>query len=191
MELLSQDLRYAARVLRKSPGFAIAAILILAIGIGVNVAAFGFFDLMVLRPLPVRDPHTLLRFQRLAPDRYASVLPYPEMAFFREHVKTLSAVMAWNSARLTIEGEGAPLKAHFVTANLFSELGAMPRLGRILDPARDDASGAMPVVVLSQRFWQQHFDADPSVAGKTIQCQVGGSCSSPSPWDSRPRSCSG
>ena len=90
MQHLTQDLRYAVRVLRKSPGFTVAAILILAVGIGVNIAAFGFFNLIVLRTLPVRDPGTLLRFQRVAPDRYASVLPYPEMAFFREHSKTLS-----------------------------------------------------------------------------------------------------
>ena len=96
IERLSQDLRFAARLLRRSPGFTIAAVLILAVGIGVNVAAFGFFDLMVLRPLPVRDPATLVRFQRLAPKGYASVLPYPEMEFFREHSTTLSAVLAWS-----------------------------------------------------------------------------------------------
>jgi predicted permease len=168
MERCSQDLRYAARMLRKSPGFTVAAVLILAIGIGVNVAAFGFFNLMVLRALPVRDPATLLRFQRFAPKGYASVLPYPEMAFFREYSKTLSAVLAWNPSSLTIEREEKPLKAHFVTANLFSELGAAARLGRVLDPARDEAPGAEPVVVLSHGFWQRHFGADPSVAGRTI-----------------------
>ena len=69
MQHLTQDLQYAVRLLRKSPGFAVAAILILAVGIGVNIAAFGFFNLIVLRTLPVRDPGTLLRFQRATPDR--------------------------------------------------------------------------------------------------------------------------
>src|SRR5580704_7950432 len=97
LDRLSQDLRYAARMLRKSPGFTVAAVLMLAIGIGVNVAAFGFFDLMFLRPLRVRDPATLLRFHRRAPrEGYAFTLPYPEIAFFREHSKTLSAVLALN-----------------------------------------------------------------------------------------------
>ena len=168
IDRFSQDLRYAARMLRKSPGFTLAAVLTLGIGIGVNVAAFGFFNLMVLRALPVRDPGTLLRFQRLSPQSYASVLPYPEMAFFREYSKTLSAVLAWNRSGLTIEGEEKPLKAHFVTANLFSELGAVPRLGRLLDPVHDEASGAEPVVVLSHGFWQRHFGADPLIAGRTI-----------------------
>src|ERR1700675_5019150 len=105
IERFSQDLRYAARMLRKSPGFTLAAVLMLAIGIGVNVAAFSFFDLMVLRPLAVRDPDTLVRFHRRAPQSYAFALPYPEMAFFREHSRTLSAVLALNSTKLSMEDE--------------------------------------------------------------------------------------
>src|ERR1019366_5106423 len=105
IESLSQDLNYAARMLRKSPGFTLAAILMLAIGIGVNVAAFGFFDLMVLRPLAVRDPDTLLRFERRSQQEYAWTVPYPEMAFFRDHSRTLSAVLGVNSARIAMEGQ--------------------------------------------------------------------------------------
>jgi predicted permease len=168
LDRFSQDLRYAARMLRKSPGFTSVAVLMLAIGIGVNVAVFGFFDLMVLRPLNVRDPATLLRFHRRAPQNYAFAMPYPEMAFFREHSRTLSAVLALNTTKLAVEGEEKQIDANFVTANFFSELGATPRLGRLLDPARDDAPGADPVVVLDQGFWQRHFGADPSVIGRTI-----------------------
>lgn len=169
IERLSQDLRYAARKLRKSPGFTLAAVLMLAIGIGVNLAAFGFFDLMVLRPLPARDPGTLLRFHRRSPQSFAYALPYPEMQFFREHSRTLSAVLGLNATKLAIEGEPKQLTAHFVTTNFFSELGARARLGRLLDPGRDDAPGAEPVVVLSHGFWERHFGADPSAIGKTIR----------------------
>jgi predicted permease len=169
LDRLSQDLRYAARMLRKSPGFTIAAVLMLAIGIGVNVAAFSFFDLIFLRPMPVRDPATLLRFHRRAPrEGYAFSMPYPEMAFFREHSRTLSAVLALNPTKLVVEGEEKQLKANFVTANFFTELGATAKLGRLLDPARDEAAGAEPVVVLNPAFWQRHFGADPLVIGKTI-----------------------
>jgi hypothetical protein len=86
-----QDLRYAGRMLRKSPGFTATAVLMLAIGIGVNVAAFGFFNLMFLRALPVRDPDTIVRLQRHGPDGYSTEVPYPAMAFYREHTRTLSA----------------------------------------------------------------------------------------------------
>ena len=134
-----------------------------------NVAAFGFFDLMFLRPLPVRDPGSLLRFERSAPQGYSDNFVYPEVAFYREQSKTLSAVMAVNFSKLAIEGAEQQINAHFVTANFFSELGAAPKLGRMFDPGRDEASDAEPVVVLAQGFWQRHFGADPSIVGKTIR----------------------
>jgi predicted permease len=169
IDRFAQDLRYAVRMLRKSPGFTLIAVLMLAIGIGVNVAVFGFFDLMVLRPLNVRDPATLLRFHRRSPLNYAFALPYPEMAFFREHSRTLSAVLALNTTRVAVEGEDKQIDANFVTANFFSDLGATPRLGRLLDPARDDTPGAAPVVVLDRGFWQRHFGADPLVIGRIMR----------------------
>lgn len=169
IERLAQDVRFAARLLRKSPGFTLAAVLMLAIGIGMNVAVFGFFDLMFLRPLDVRDPASLLRFHRRAEPQYAFALPYPEMAFFRDHTRTLSAVLAVNLTRLAIEGEGAQAFVNFVSANLFHDLGPTPVLGRFLEPARDEAPGAAPVVVLSYGFWQRHFGGDPSVVGRTIR----------------------
>jgi predicted permease len=168
IDRLAQDLRYAARMLRNSPGFTLAAVLMLALGIGVNVALFGFFDLMVLRPLPVRDPATLLQFERSSPGNFADNFPYPEVAFFREHSTTLSAVLAVNYNRLSLNGEPQQINAHFVTANFFSELGA-PGFGRMLDPARDEAADAAPVVVLGHGFWERHFGADQSVIGKTIR----------------------
>ncbi|MGJ5820581.1 ABC transporter permease [Paludibaculum fermentans] len=168
IDRLGQDLRYATRLLRKSPGFTLSAILILAVGIGANVAAFGFFNLMVLRPLPVRDPATLLHFQRQAPAGYASVLPYPEFDFFRRHTTTLSALIARSRASVQMAGDDKPLKAHFVSANFFTELGASASLGRLLDPTRDEAAGADPVVVLSRGFWQRRFGADASLPGRII-----------------------
>jgi predicted permease len=169
IERLSQDLSYAARVLHKSPGFAVAAVLMLAIGIGVNVAVFGFFDLLVLRPLNVRDPATLLRFHRRGLSPYAFALPYPEMAFFRENSRTLSAVLAVNSTRLAVEGQENQVGASFVTANYFRELGGTASFGRVLDPSRDEAPGAEPAVVLGHGYWQRQFGADPLVVGKTIR----------------------
>ncbi|MEO8451850.1 MAG: ADOP family duplicated permease [Gemmatimonadota bacterium] len=169
VDRLSQDLRYAARMIRRSPGFTVSAVLMLGLGIGVNVAAFGFFNLMVLRPLPVRDPGTLLRFMRSAPGNFSDNLPYPAVAFYRQNSKTLSAVLALSVGRLAMEGDDRQVNAHFVTANFMTELGATARLGGLLDPVRDEAPGADPVVVLTYGFWQRHFGSDPSVVGKTIR----------------------
>ena len=168
IDRFGQDLRYAARTLRKSPGFTVMAVLMLALGTGVNIAAFGFFDFMVLRPLNVRDPATLLRFHRRSPQGYSFVLPYPEIAFFREHSKTLSAVLALDYTNLAVDGEERPLKAHFVSENWFRELGASAALGRLFEPALDGAADSQPVVVLGHGFWRRHFGGDPSAIGRTV-----------------------
>ena len=169
IDRIGQDLRYAARLLRKSPAFTVGAILMLAIGIGGNVAIFGFFNLVVLRPIHVREPGSLVHFHRRGVDQYAFAVPYPEAAFFREHSRTLSAVIGVNKTSISMEGEEKPVEGSFVTANFFRELGGASGLGRVLDPARDEASGADPVVVLSHGFWERHFGADAAVVGQMLR----------------------
>ena len=169
IDRLGQDLRYAVRMLWRSPGFTLTAVVMLAIGIGANIAAFGFLNLIVLRPLPVRDPDTLLQFERRSPQQYATDLPFAEIEFVRSHSKTLSAVLASHATRLALKGADKPISAQFVTANFFEELGAHPRLGRSLDPRRDDKPEAEPVVVLSHGFWQRQYGANPGVIGTTLQ----------------------
>jgi putative ABC transport system permease protein len=169
IDRLGQDLRYAARLLRRSPGFTATAVLTLSLGIGVNIAAFGFFNLVVLKPLPIPEPDRLLRFERRSLQGYAAVLPYPEMAFFRDHARTLSAVLALHTSKVTIDGEDKPANAHFVTANTFGELGGGVALGRALDPATDAAGDASPVAVLGHGFWQRHFGGDPRVVGQSVR----------------------
>lgn len=164
-----QDLRYAARILCKSPAFTLTAVLILAVGTGVNIAAFGFFDFMVLRPLNVRQPASILRFHRRSPQAYSFVLPYPEAAFVRQYSSTLSSVLALNQASLTLEGQEKPVASHFVSANWFTDLGATARLGRLLDSSRDESPDADPVVVLSHGFWIRRFGGDPSVVGRVLR----------------------
>src|SRR5262245_58430156 len=100
IDRLAQDVRYALRALRRSPGFTAAAVAMLALGIGANVAAFSFFNLVAMRPLPVREPDTLLRFSRAGTHRYASEVSYPAMAFYRKHARTLSTVFASHATRL-------------------------------------------------------------------------------------------
>jgi predicted permease len=167
IDRLSQDLRYTVRTLRNAPGFTLTAVLMLALGIGVNGAVFGFFNLIVLRPINVTDPETLLRFHRRSPTQYAFAVPYPEAAFFAEHSRTLSAVIAVNATSVSIESEETPVDARFVSANFFRELGGQSSLGRTLDPAVDNVAGGSPVVVLSHGFWR-HLGGDPSSVGRTL-----------------------
>lgn len=164
IERLFQDLRYAARQAKHSPGFTAAAVVTLALGIGVNVAGFGFLNLMMLRPLPVRHPESLLRFKRRAPQSYASHVPYPEMDFVRQYSKMLSAVIAINDGKLALDGEAKPIAANFVTNNYFNELGALPLAGRLIEPADEH-----PVIVLSRGFWERHFGARPNAVGETMR----------------------
>ena len=103
------------------------------------------------------------------PQNYAFAMPYPEMAFFRAHATTLSAVLAFNTTGVVVEGEDKQVEANFVTANFFSELGATPRLGRLLDPARDAAPDADPVVVLDRRLLAAPFRRGCAVIGRTIR----------------------
>jgi predicted permease len=169
LDRFSQDLRYGGRTLLKSPIFTLVAILMLAIGVGVNVAAFGFVNLVLLRPLPVRDPASILQFNRRSPANFSDNFPYPEVAFFAEHAKTLEAVLVVDFSRLALENDEKQIAARFVSANYFSDLGGTAILGRLLDPARDAAPSAENVVVLSHGFWERRFAADPSIVGRTVR----------------------
>jgi predicted permease len=168
IDRLGQDLRYAFRTMRSSPGFAATATLVLAVGIGATVAAFSAFNMVALRPFSVRDPQTILRFQRHAPDRTTSEVPYPAVLFYREHTRALSAVLAQTTSHLSLEGSEQAPSTFFVTANFFDELGARARLGRLFKIG-DDRPDVPPAVVLGHGFWASHFGSDPSVVGTSVR----------------------
>jgi hypothetical protein len=169
LDRLVQDLRYATRTLGRSPGFTLTAVLVLAIGIGVNVSAFSLFNMMALKPLPVRDPNSIVRLERRSPQSYTSEMPYASALFYRDHARTLSAMMAvLGVPPMEIDGDLQPTSASFATANYFTELGTRAAYGRLFDPSRDDAANAAPVAVLSYGLWQHRFASDPSVVGRII-----------------------
>ena len=168
IDRLGQDLSYAVRTLGRSPGFTATAVLVLGVGIGLNVTAFSLFNLSVLKSIPVHDPATIVRLQRRSPDASMNAMPYPQMMFYRDHAKTLGAVMGTMGGRVTIDADPEAVRADFVSANYFKELGEPAALGRWFDPAREDAADAAPVVVLSYGFWQRRFGADASVVGRTV-----------------------
>jgi predicted permease len=170
IERLGQDLRYALRTLMRSPGFTMTAILVLAIGIGVNVTAFSLFNMVALKPLPVRDPDSLVQLERRSPEIIQGEMPYPSVIFYRDHAKTLSAVMAvMGVPPMNLEGSAEPVHTSFATGNYFSELGTHAALGRLFEPVAEDKPDAAPVAVLSYGAWQRNLGADPSVVGRTIR----------------------
>jgi predicted permease len=170
LDRLTQDLHFGGRLLRKSPGLAFTAIAVLALGIGVNVTAFNFVDVMFFKPLRVRDPHSIVKFSAKSPTSYSNTLPYPVAVFCREQSNVLSAVLALTSTRVTLTNEtNQEIRASLVTANYFSELGGAAAYGRLFDAKTDDTPDAPPVVVLGYSFWQRQFGGDPSAVGHTIR----------------------
>jgi predicted permease len=166
IDRLIQDLRYAARILRRSPGFTLTAMLVLAVGIGANVTAFSLFNLLALKPLPIRDPDSLVRLERRSPENVTPTMPYSSIVFYREHAKTLSAVMATMGAPgMEFEQDTQPITVNFVSANYFSQLGTPPALGSLQLPAQENAP---PAVVLGYGFWQTRYARDPSIIGKVV-----------------------
>lgn len=169
LDRLGQDIRYGARILARSPGFTVMVVLVLAIGIGVNVSGFTLFDMVALKPLPVRDPESIVRLERRAPNASTSEMAYPSFEFYRDHAHTLSAAMAvLGVPPVQIEEDPQPTSASFVTPNYFSELATPAAYGRLFEPALDGSIASQPTVVLSYELWQRRFAGDPSVIGRVI-----------------------
>ena len=164
-----QDLRFGARILAKSPGFSVTAIVVLALGIGVSILGFSLYNIMALQSIPVRDPATVVRIQRRSPENITPGIPYASIDYYRDNAKSLSAVMAtMGAAPMVLNQDEQRLKATFVSSNYFSELGGSPVAGHLFDAAHDDSASA-PVCVLSFRLWQRRFEGDPSIVGKSIR----------------------
>jgi putative ABC transport system permease protein len=184
MQTLWQDLRYGVRTLRKKPGFTFVAVLTLALGIGVNAALFSVFDAFVLKPLPLKNPESLVSLEGVnARGERRRLFSYRDYLDYRDQTATLSDVVAWNKVRATL-GEGPPpegedefaegyeyLFGQIVSGNYFAALGAEMSLGRALQPTDDQQPDKDPVVVLSYGFWQRRFQSDPAIVGKTINLQ--------------------
>jgi predicted permease len=165
-----QDLRFGGRILARSPGFSITAILVLALGIGVSTLAFSLYNLLTLQSIPVRDPDSLVNIQRRAPGNITPGVPYASISYYRDNSKSLAAVMATMSpSPMVLEQDEKRVSPTFVSSNYFTELGGSAAAGRLIDPAREDSAASAPVAVLSYRLWQKRFAGDASVVGKTIR----------------------
>jgi predicted permease len=163
LEQFFQDVRYGARMIRKSPVFTAVAVISLALGIGANIGIFSLMDAVLFRPLPVEKPTELEKF-----DSGYSYTMYREL---RDANKVFSGLLARQITPVTLVTAGQPQRAtaELVSGNYFSVLGIQPALGRFLTPDDDDAPMSHPVAVLSYAFWRDHFGADPGIAGRIIR----------------------
>src|SRR5215470_788936 len=158
---LWQDLRYSLRMLRKHPGLTVVAALSLALGIGGNAAMFSLINGALIRPLPYAEPDRLVRITESYPK--GGVVAMQE----RSRTMEVAAYWAYLGADLTGEGEAVHLSSSYVSANLFSLLGAAARLGRTFEDG-EDRPGRDRVVILSHALWQNKFAGDPSVIGRSV-----------------------
>jgi predicted permease len=167
-----QDLRYALRMLRRSPGFAVAAALLLALGIGANTAIFSVVDAVLLKSLPVKDPEQLVLLNNTKTGMYRNLFSYTAYEQIRDQDRTLSGVLAYYPLRLTVNVDGQPESAitgQLVSGSYYQVLGVGAALGRTIVPEDDREPGEHPVCVISHGYWQRRFGRDPGVVGKTIQ----------------------
>jgi predicted permease len=171
LEQIKQDLRYAFRTLRKSPGFTVAAVLSLAIGIGANTSLFTLINTVTWKLLPVRDPDGLLVLGHQGPSGPVSNgFSYPQYELIRDHTQGL-AFAAYSTVRLNVSIDGAiepTLDGQLVTGEYFPLLGVHPVVGRLLGPDDNRTVLGHPVAVLSHDYWRRRFGADQAVLGRQI-----------------------
>ncbi|MFY9552357.1 MAG: ABC transporter permease, partial [Thermoanaerobaculia bacterium] len=164
-----QDLRYALRTLRRSPGFSAAAILILALGIGANTAIFSVVRAVLLRPLPFHEPARLAWVWATRADRDKAFYSIPNFRDTRAAARGFEELAAFSLWGPTLSGGGEPerLSAVRVTGNTFVALGTGTALGRGLD-GNDAEPEASRVAVISHGLWTRRFGADPAILGRPL-----------------------
>jgi predicted permease len=175
MSTIINDIKFAFRQLRQRPAFSIVVILVLALGIGANTAIFNLVYAVLLRPLPVNNPHELVL---LTPEgffpggsmRSYSSHSYPMYEFLKEHNEVFSGLLCrcQFDANVGFQGQTHRIKAEMVSGDYFDTLGVRSTFGRLIAPEDNKRPGEHPVAVLSASYWESQFSSDPGVIGKTI-----------------------
>jgi putative ABC transport system permease protein len=173
LDTLAQDVRYALRALRRSPGFTLVAVLTLALGIGANSAIFSVVNSVLFTPLPYRDPGRLvLVWERKGPSIHNVVNPANYMDW-HDRATSFSSLSALAWAGLTFTGDQPErVRGRSVTPDFFATLGASPLLGRTFT-AEESRPHAAPVIVLSEGLWKRRFAADPGIIGRAVPVSGG------------------
>jgi predicted permease len=170
-----RDLQYAARLLRRSPGFTITALLSLALGIGASAAVFSLVDQVLLRRLPVSDPDALVYFNWKGSTMssgygYDYLNSYPLCRELQDQHQVFDGVVCRHptTVHLSTGQQLQELRAEIVSGSYFSVLGVQPELGRLIDASDDREPGGHPVVVIGEHYWRNHLASDPDVIGRKV-----------------------
>jgi predicted permease len=167
---LLQDLRYALRQFRKSPGFTMVAVITLALGIGANTAVFSVVDAVMLRPLPYAQPERLIEAESVNTHNPQSInISYPDFFDWRSQTRTLEHLVSYHDSLFTLTGLERPVQvdAEVVSWDLLPALGVRPELGRGF--AADEEKAGARVVLISHSLWTSQFGADPAILGLGVR----------------------
>ena len=169
LETVAGDLRYATRVLRKNPGFAVTAVLTLALGIGVNTAFFSVVNGVLLNPLPYPHPEQLVALDESKPNFTNGSISYANFFDWQKDNRSFSSMAISRGYGFTLTGRGdaEQLDAKLISSDYFVVLGANPVIGRTFAPG-EDKIGAAPIVLIGEGFWKRKFEAAPTVLGKSV-----------------------
>ena len=164
-----QDLRFAARNLRKAPGFTAIAVIALALGIGANAAMFSIVNAVLLKPLPYAQPERLVKLYTSMPQFRDASVSYPNFLDWQQRSQSFDRMAAYRGDNFNLTGQASPerLRGIMASSTLFDVLGVKPIVGRVVSRDEDQRGGA-PVVVLTSNFWRTRFGGDPQVVGHTI-----------------------
>ncbi len=168
IETLVQDVRYSLRVLRKSSGFTIVAVLTLALAIGANAVVFGVLNAVILRPLNVPQADSLFMIER---EKGSGNSSYPDYVDLRDRNRSFDGLAAYNPNQAGLDTGENPSRVWLleVTGNYFDVLRIQPYLGRFFHGSDEHGPNSAPYIVLSYAYWQNHFQSDRGVVGRTVQ----------------------
>ena len=169
---LTQDIRFGLRSLRRSPGYALAAVVTLGLGIGANTAIFGVVNGVLLHPLPYQDSGRLVRINQDRPLRNQTNIgvAIPEVWDYRKNLTTVSGVVEYHQMNFVLldQGQADRVATGVVSSTYFDVFGVKPLLGRTFRES-DDVLGAEPVLILSNAYWLKHFGGDAHVVGQRVE----------------------
>ena len=172
LEQFFQDVRYGFRIFRRNPGFAAAAILTLALGIGANTGMFSLLNVVLLRQMPVRDPERLVEIVRFWAGHQRGSLSYPLYSFLREQSHSFTGMLAQSTPtkhEIKIGGAAETVETQMVSGSYYEILGINATAGHTFTSEDDRKPARSPIAVISYQYWQRRFSLDPSVIGKTFQ----------------------